>query len=112
SAASLAGALFRHAGNHALHARQPGGQLLPSRMRTGLPVRRCRQRLASAFRLDFDVAHSRLEFQQAELRIAELLAPWTVLLDPLQPQLRLQNLDLQLGPGKFLLELYDLLGLG
>jgi hypothetical protein len=33
----------------------------------------------NAFRLDFDVAHSGFEFQQAELRLAELLAPRTVL---------------------------------
>ena len=81
-------------------------------MRTGLPVRRCRQRLANAFRLDFDVAHSRFEFQQAELRFAELLAAGTVLLDPLQPQPLFQDLDFQMGPGQFLFELNDALGFG
>src|ERR1700693_2893980 len=40
------------------------------------------------------------------------LTPGSVLLDPLQPQPLFQYLDLQFGPGKFLLQLDDLLRLG
>jgi hypothetical protein len=80
-AASRTGALLRCAGHHALHTRQLGGQLLSTWMRTGLAVRGCRQRLTKTFRLDFDTAHSRLESQQVELCIAELLAARTILLD-------------------------------
>ena len=73
---------------------------------------RRRQRLALALRLDFGVAHSGLQFQQLQLRIAEFLAAGSVLLDPLQAQSLFQYLDLQFGPGKFLLQLDDLLGFG
>jgi hypothetical protein len=38
-AASRTGALFRRAGNHALHTRQVGGQFLPAWMWTGLAIR-------------------------------------------------------------------------
>ncbi len=110
-AASLAGALFRRAGDHSLHARQPGGQLLASGMRTGFPVRR-RQRLAFAFRLDFDVAHSWFQFQEFQLRRVELLASRTVLLDPLEPQLLFQRVDLQMGQGQRALQCDDLIGFG
>jgi hypothetical protein len=71
-----------------------------------------RQRLALALRLDLGVAHSRLQIQQPELCIAEFLAAGSVLLDPLQAQSLFQYLDLQFGPGKFLLQLDDLLRLG
>jgi len=64
--------------------------------------RRC-QRLAFALRLDFGVAHSGLQIQQLELCIAECLAAGSVLPDPLQAQPLFQYLDLQLGPGEFLL---------
>jgi hypothetical protein len=73
---------------------------------------RRRQRLALALRLDFGVAHSRLQLKQLELRIAEFLAARSVLLDPLQPQSLFQYLDLQFGPGEFLLQVDDLLGFG
>src|ERR1035437_9005596 len=112
-AASLAGALFRRAGDHSLHAWQDGGQLLPPRMLTALLLfGRRRQRLALALCLDLDVAHPGFQIQQLELRVAELLAARTVLLDPLQSQSLFQYLDLQFGPGKFLLQLDDLLGFG
>jgi len=65
--------------------------------------RRRRQRLALALRLDLGVAHSGLQIQQLELRIAEFLAAGSVLPDPLQTQSLFQYLDLQLGPGEFLL---------
>src|SRR5271154_4967161 len=70
------------------------------------------QRLPLALRLDFGVAHSWLQLQQLELRIAEFLAARSVLLDPLQAQSLFQDLDLQFGPGKFLLQVDDLLGFG
>src|SRR5208337_861187 len=81
-AASRTGALLRRTGNHALHTWQAGGQFLPAWVFAALLVLRGRrQRLPLAFRLDLDIAYSRLESQQVELRIAELLAPRTVLLD-------------------------------
>ena len=90
---------------------QAGGQFLPSWMLAflWLFLRRW-QRLA--LRLDFGVAHSRLQLQQLKLRIAEFLAAGSVLLDPFQAQPFFQYLDLQFGPGKFLLQLDDLFGFG
>jgi hypothetical protein len=58
------------------------------------------------------MAHSRFEFQQVELRIAEFLAPRTVLLDPLQPQLLLQYLDLQIGQCQCPLQRNQLINFG
>ena len=56
--ASLARALLRRAGNHALHAADLGGQFLPSRMPTApVALRRSRQRFALALRPDLDVAY-------------------------------------------------------
>jgi hypothetical protein len=71
-----------------------------------------RQRLALALRLDFHVAHARLQVQQVQLRVAQLLAGRAVLLDALQAQAFFQNPDLHLRPGQLLFELRDLLGFG
>ena len=71
---------------------------------------RCWQRFALALRLDFDIAHPGLQIQQLQLRIAEFFAARSVLPDSLQAQALFQYLDLQFGPGKFLLQLNDLLG--
>ncbi len=61
--AGWAGALFRSSGNHALHARQRGRQLLASRTGAGRwTLRWNRQRFALALRLNFDVAYPRLQF--------------------------------------------------
>src|ERR1019366_8106810 len=112
-AASLAGALFRRAGDHSLHARQRGGQLLPSGMFAAPELLRSRrQRFALALRLDFGVTPPRVQNQQLELRIAEFLAARAVLLDPLQAQALFQYLYIQFGPSKFLPQIDYLLGFG
>jgi hypothetical protein len=77
-----------------------------------LLVGRYRQGLAFTLPLDFDAAHSRLQFQKRQLRIAELLAAWTILSHELQSQTLFQNADFQLGPLQLLLELFNLLGFG
>jgi hypothetical protein len=71
-----------------------------------------RQRFAPALGLHFQVADAGLQFQQFHLRVAELLAARTILLDPLQPQALLQDLDFQVGPVELTLELGDLRGVG
>jgi hypothetical protein len=87
--------------------------LLPSGvLAAALQFRRRRQQFAPALRLDFGIAHPGLQIQQLELCVAEFLAAWTVFLDPLQPQLLFQYLDLQLSPDEFLLQLDDLLSFG
>ena len=58
-----------------------------------LPVCRFGQWLAFALRLDFDAAYSRLQFQQLQLRIVELLAGRPILGDQLQSQALFENLD-------------------
>jgi len=69
-----------------------------------------RQGLAFALRLDFHIADPGLQLQQFQLCVAELLAARTILLDPLEPQLLFQQLDLQMRPLQFPLELRDLFG--
>ena len=76
------------------------------------PLLRNRHSRPFAFRLDFGVAHARLQLQQLQLRVAELLAARTVLVDPLQPQPFFQDLDLQVCPLQFPRQLGNLLGLG
>ena len=56
-----------------------------------------RQRLALALRLYFQIADAGLLFQQLQLRVAELFAAGTVLLNPLQPQPLFQYLDLEVA---------------
>ena len=57
-----------------------------------------RQRLPRTLRLHFQIADARLQFQQLQLRVAELFARWTVLLDALPPEPLFQHLDLEIGP--------------
>ena len=64
-------------------------------------------RFALALGLNVGTAHLRLKFQQFQLRGAEFLAHRTVLLDPLQPQLLFQNLDLQFCPLQLLPQFDD-----
>ena len=109
--AGWAGALLRSAAQHAFHAWQSGGQLLPSRMWAAGPDGRG-DRLALALGLHFDAAHPGLPFQQFQLRGVELLARRAVLLDPLEPQLLFQNLDFQLRPLQLLPQFDNLFGLG
>jgi len=85
-AAVGAWALLRRAADHSFHARQIRWQLLPPRMRALPPGARGalyarRQRLPRAHRLHFQIADARLHLQQLQLRVAELFARRTVLLD-------------------------------
>jgi len=70
-AASRAGTLFGRTNDHSLYARQAIGQFLPSRMLAflWLFLRGRRQSFALALRLDFGVAHSRLQLQQRARQI-------------------------------------------
>jgi hypothetical protein len=109
-AAHPARALFRLARNHFLHARQIRGQWLPTRMLAIQAIAGCfGQRLAFALRLHFRVADSRLQFQQRQLRIAELLAGRSVLGDQLQSQALFERSDLQFCPLQLLFPLFQLL---
>jgi len=52
------------------------------------------QRLALALRFHLGAADARLQLQQLQLFVRQLLAAWPVFRDPLQPQPFLQHLDL------------------
>jgi hypothetical protein len=67
------------------------------------------QRLAFTLRLDFHVADSRLQLQQRQLRIAELLAVRSELGDQLQSQALFERSDLQFCPLRLLFPLFQLL---
>ena len=69
-----------------------------------------RQRPAFALGLDFQVAHSGFQIQKVQLRIAELFAARTVLLDALQPQALFQYLNLEVGPVELPLQLRHFCG--
>lgn len=78
-------ALFRCAGNHPLHAGKIGGQRLAARMLAPLFLFWSRwQRVALALGDHFRVTDARLELQQLQLQIAQLLAARAVLGDSLQ----------------------------
>ena len=78
---------------------------MPARRLGACPLRQLRQRLASTLGLHFQVADARLQFQQLQLRIAQLFAARTVLLDALQLQPFFQNLDLEVRPVELPLQL-------
>ena len=67
---------------------------LPPGARGALYARR--QRLPRALRLYFQIADPRLQLQQLQLRVAELFARRTVLLDALPAQPLFQDLDFEI----------------
>ena len=94
-------------------ARQMRRQFLsPGMLALVARLGRLQYRLAPAFGFHFLAADARLELQQLQLRVAELLARRAVLLDPLQPQLLFQGLNLQVGPLEFAFERNDFGGVG
>jgi hypothetical protein len=92
-------------------------KFLPSRMLFVFAFGRCcracgGQRFASAFRFHFLCADARLQVQQLQLIVAELLALRPVPVDQFEAQTFFESLYFQAGPLQFLRQQDDLFGFG
>ena len=92
-ATPLAYALIRRAGQNPLHSRKIRRQFLATRMLAGSVRRAPHWRVLTLRRLD-RFTDDELKFEQFHLRLRELFATGSVLLDPHQPQTLFQHANL------------------